>query len=70
MALQYSTKDGDTVDLIVYQHYGTTGARIVEQVLDANKGLADYGPILPAGVLVLLPNLDTTASEQAVKLWD
>lgn len=68
--LTYSTKDGDMVDWIAYQHYGTTSSRVVEQLLDANHGLADRGPVLPAGIIINLPEIDTAATAQGLKLWD
>lgn len=64
------TSDGDTADYIAWKHYGTTDALVVEQLLDANKGLADMGPVLPAGVLVRLPEIDTTQKARGIKLWD
>ncbi|WP_441228025.1 tail protein X [Tardiphaga sp. 20_F10_N6_6] len=69
MALQYSTRDGDTADYIAWKHYGTTERLVVEQLLDANKGLADMGPLLPAGVIVTLPDIDTTEKATGVTLW-
>lgn len=70
MALEYRTSEGDLVDYIAWKHYGTTERLVVEQLLDANKGLADIGPVLPAGILVLLPVIDTTQKAQGIKLWD
>jgi len=64
------TSDGDTADFIAWKHYGTTDGLVVEQLLDANKGLSDMGPVLPAGVLVYLPVIDTTQKAQGIKLWD
>lgn len=66
----YTTRDGDTADYIAWKHYGTQGSRVVERLLEANPGLADYGPTLPAGVTVTLPVFDTTAKKDGVKLWD
>jgi phage tail protein X len=66
----YTTKDGDVVDAIAYQYYGTLDGRVVEQVLAANKGLADYGPILGAGIVIVLPAITKDSTNQAVKLWD
>lgn len=70
MTTIYKTREGDTVDYIAWRYYGATTNQVVEQVLAANRGLADYGPTLPGGVLIQLP--DITAPEQAkgVKLWD
>lgn len=70
MAEQKRTQQNDTVDALCWRHYGRT-AGVVEAVLDANPGLADHGPILPAGLLVTLPEQQTAAPEQQmVSLWD
>ncbi|MFC3902571.1 P2-like prophage tail protein X [Acinetobacter marinus] len=69
---EYRTKDGDTVSYIAYQYYGHTDNRVVEKVLEANRFLADHGAILPAGLLITLPEQTTTAksTSKRVKLWD
>lgn len=67
--ITYITKDGDTADYIAWKHYGTTGARVVEQLLEANKGLADSA-ILSAGIEVVLPEISATEEATGVKLWD
>lgn len=71
MALEYRTRAGDTVDLIVWRQYGRTDGGIVERVLAENPGLADYGPTLPGGVRVLLPDVATVEAgvEPGIKLW-
>lgn len=72
MALEYRTRDGDTVDLIAFKVYGNTAGGIVERVLDANPGVADRGPVLPGGLILTLPAIETatTAVAEGVKLWD
>lgn len=65
---QYRTKEGDTVDLICWHIYGATSG-IVEQVLDANPGLAALGPVLPVGTLVTLPQVSQPSAENEVALW-
>jgi phage tail protein X len=63
-------QQGDTVDAICWRHYGRT-AGVVEQVLDANPGLADLGPVLPNGTLLTLPEQAVRAEQrQMVNLWD
>jgi phage tail protein X len=63
-------QQGDTVDAICWRHYGRT-AGVVEQVLDANPGLADLGPTLPHGTRVNLPDAAPQAEQrQMVNLWD
>lgn len=69
---KYQTKDGDVLDQIAYQYYGNTNNRIVEQILEANIGLVDYGPILPEGIIITLPEQTqtTVVTNTKVKLWD
>jgi phage tail protein X len=69
MATTYTTKDGDVVDAVVWSYYGTRDGLITEQVLAANKGLSSYGPILPAGVVITLPDIGVQSTSQSVKLW-
>ncbi|AYF00471.1 phage tail protein [Paracoccus yeei] len=61
---------GETVDLICRRHYGDESG-YVEAVYDANRGLAALGAILPAGVVIVLPEVVTAAQADAVvRLWD
>lgn len=72
MTTTYTTSDGDTVDAVAWRYYGTTAGKVVEALLDANPGLADRGPILPAGVPITMPaiSVSPTAEKSAVRLWD
>ncbi len=66
--MRYRTKAGDVVDLICHRHYqGTSGQ--VEAVYTANPGLADLGPVLPAGIVILLPDPPPVAAT-IIRLWD
>lgn len=61
---------GDTVDLICWRYYGRT-AGVVEQVLEANHGLAELGPELPMGTLIRMPDRPAqAANKKIVQLWD
>jgi phage tail protein X len=62
------TKDGDMLDAVCWKLYGNEST--VAAVLEANSGLADYGPIFPAGVVIMLPDLVTGQEKQAIRLWD
>lgn len=66
----YVTKDGDTVDFVTWKHYGHTSQQAVEQVLAANPGLADRGPILPHSVRIELPDLKPQTVQKGPRLWD
>ncbi|WMN19836.1 tail protein X [Pseudomonas piscis] len=70
MAVTLRAQQNDTVDAVCWRHYGRT-AGVTEAVLEANPGLADHGPILPQGLVVLMPDTQTTAPQrQMVNLWD
>lgn len=70
MTQTYIASDRDTVDFITWRYYGTQGGKVLEQVLEANPGLSDLGPELPAGTEVLLPDIDTNGQRTGTKLWD
>lgn len=72
MAKNYQTKAGDFVDQICYGYYGAAGInQSIAAVLEANPGIADYGPDLPAGVPVVLPTWSyEPESAEELELWD
>lgn len=63
----YRTSDGDMVDAICFDHYGTE--TMTDAVYLANPGLADHGPLLPRGLLIKLPDQPTAPSVQPKRLW-
>lgn len=71
MAMTYQTRDGDMVDLICFDQYGAEALdQSVVAVLEANRGLADYGPQLPAGLTLILPDWQVEARDTGEQLWD
>lgn len=66
----YRTKENDVLDDVVFRYYGDTDNGIVELVLVSNEGLADLGPVLPAGVEITLPDRPVTAKKTLQRLWD
>ena len=64
----YTSKDGETLDYIVWRHYGKT-AGIQEQVLVQNRHLAGYDAVLPAGVQITLPDIVQDTNKQKIKMW-
>lgn len=65
---RYQTKDGDVLDLICLNHYGSVDAAL-NAVLVANPGLSSNEPVLPAGILILLPDLGVS-TVASIRLWD
>ena len=62
------SREGDMVDLIAWRAYRHRN-RTAEILLDANPGLAAYGPILPAGLVIKLPEVPQPAPIE-IRLWD
>lgn len=71
MASTATAIEGDTVDAICWRELGRTRA-VTEQVLALNPGIAALGPRLPAGTVVMLPDIAQAAPAilETVKLWD
>lgn len=70
MTNTYITRQGETVDIACWKHYGQTSV-VTEAVLEANAGLADLGAILPMGTLILMPVVETRAAASClVGLWE
>jgi len=68
--IQYRTSDNDMLDQICHAHYGNH-AGMVEEVLKANPGLSEKGPLFEAGIVINLPALPADTSKTAtVRLWD
>ena len=66
--MKYRTREGDMLDHICLQYYQRLD--VLPQILAANPGLADQPPILPAGVIIQLPEVEAPKADKAVRLWD
>ena len=64
-----TTKDGDMIDALAYRHYGAEGH--LPAVLEANPHLAQYGPVLPAGVVISFPEIaaPSAPTRATIRLW-
>lgn len=69
MTETYITRQGDVLDAICRNYYGSS-TKTLEQVLEANPGLAEKGPVYQAGITILLPALAKPAQQQTIALWD
>lgn len=65
MSKKYIACDGDRIDQIVYEHYGTLD--VLSQVFDANPGIAQY-LTLPMGLEITLPDIAVPTTDTG-KLW-
>jgi len=69
MAVQYRTREGDMLDFIAWKHYGKQSG-VVEEILEANPKLAEYGEQFPAGVIIILPDVELPKTDTVIRLWD
>lgn len=68
--VQYRTREGDMLDAICKAWYGES-SRYTEAVFEHNLGLADLGAVLPAGVIIELPEFPgLTIKQGTIRLWD
>ena len=66
----YQTTHGDVIDDVCRCYYGGE-AGAVEAVIEADPGLTELSPVLPAGTTVILPDLPRPLKTiPTVKLWD
>ncbi len=63
-----TTSEGDLLDTLCQHYYGQLDGK-VEEVLDANQGLADEAQPFRAGVRIVLPALPVVTGN-TLQLWD
>ena len=64
--ITYTTKEGDILDWIVWQHYGKVS--VLEQVIEANPNITDE--VLKPGIEIKLPYIEfIEQSKGDIKLW-
>lgn len=69
-----TARQGDKLDQLLFREAGL-GPAALTRVLEANPGLADLGPILPLGTVVVVPApvsaaVDATRLRPLLQLWD
>lgn len=65
----YRTKAGETVAYIAWKQYGNQNPGTVEAVFTANPSLADQDALLPAGLIIFLPEIAQSKPQEIVTLW-
>lgn len=65
----YHSKQGDTVDSIAWEIYERQDPGLISGILVANPGLADFGPLLPAGLRLAIPDAPQAEVVVGVRLW-
>lgn len=65
----WRTSDGDVADAVARAVYGAEDGGATERLLAANPGLADIGPVLPAGLYLALPPAPVVTVRSVTRLW-
>lgn len=65
---QYTTTEGDTVDLIAFNRFGVTHGA-TEAILRANPSLAAAGTKLPEGMVITIPPFVVKKVSNAARIW-
>lgn len=63
----YRTLAGDMLDAVCKVELGSEAH--VPAVLAANPRLADLGPVYPAGVVIVLPEVAAPVAAGTIRLW-
>ena len=63
---------GLTLPRLVWSLFRRQPEGYVEKVYEANRGLADLGPLLPVGTTITFPleEVEAEKKSEAVRLWD
>ncbi|OLF55410.1 tail protein X [Pseudomonas chlororaphis] len=62
---------GDSVNLLLYREVGRSDDGIEEALWRLNPLLAEQGPLLPAGVWVVVPEIESRpVAATPVSAWD
>ena len=67
--MKYLTQQNDMLDAICH-HFYQDQIDTLDVVLAANPNLAKHGPLLPAGLEIELPEIQTEQKDRRLTLWD
>ncbi|MFO2462504.1 tail protein X [Pseudomonas sp. 15FMM2] len=62
---------GDSVNLLLYRELGRCDDDAEEMLWRLNPGLAEHGPLLPVGIWVIVPEMESRpGATRPVLAWD
>ena len=65
------TIENDTLDAVFFRHFGFVTSLGLGLLIALNPELPEYGPTLPAGVEVRMPDASEFSEDKpTIKLWD
>jgi len=67
--MRVRTTDGDSVGLLTWRLLGRDDDAIEDEVYQLNPHLHNYGLVLPAGVMITMPELPPSAPKEREGVW-
>ena len=64
----YTSTEGDRLDKIVWDFYGALTPALLSTVYDANQNLADHDQPFDAGIVVNLPAIELSVTEEVQQI--
>lgn len=68
--MKVRTSDGDTVGLITYRFLSRDDDEVEEAVYRLNPHLTNYGAVLPAEVVITLPEILKKPASERSGVWN
>lgn len=69
--IRYQVTRDTRLDILVARLLGSASGGTVEAVLAANPGLAAHGAVVPAGTVLLVPEVSVaTATQTFPRVWE
>lgn len=68
--MEYTTKDGDKLDVICANHYGFTNNSFETVLFDTNNYDQTTAEVFSSGVKIELPIISANESIDTYSLWD
>jgi phage tail protein X len=68
--MQVRSIAGDTVGTLLFRHLGRDDDEAEAAFYAVNTGVAKYGPVLPSGVVVNIPDIAPPPLQTVVSVWD
>ena len=67
---QTESLEGETLDFVVFRSFGYVDSELMDKTYRLNPELMEYGIVLPAGTIVILPELPKSTEKPTLHLWD
>ena len=64
----YTTREGDTLDLIAFEYYGYLTPALLRDVYRANQNIGDFPEPFEQGIVINLPDIEPPGIEEVPQI--